>query len=63
MRIIKMTKSEFQYQIKTLKQMGWTSTMIAKRIGYSKSQFNKATSDKWTGNCDKLISKFELVLG
>lgn len=60
----KLTKQEFQTYINKLiasssDKKGKTIEKIAKNIGYSVSQLNRARSDKWAGDCSKVINAFD----
>ena len=56
-----MNKQEFQNKVRQLKKLGITQTAIAKKIGYSESQVRRAYSDKWKGDCSKVINAFNRV--
>lgn len=53
-----MTKKQFQLKIKRLQAKGVTIQQIADKINYSRSQVQRAKSDKWEGNCSRLFNIF-----
>lgn len=59
--MLKINKEQFRLKVRQLKNLGITQARIAKRIGYSVSQIQRALNKNWKGDCSKVYNAFGRV--